>query len=86
MATKKAEQAITQDVLDELIQINEFIVRREGVNNSLVNEIEEAVLDSAKLSTEEWMALLKGIKEIEALIPHVEFIIKLKKKHQQPSS
>ena len=69
---------ISQEDINNLIEINEFIHKREGAQNSLISEIRKAILDSGKLSLEEWKSLKEGIVEIANLQSHIELIIKLK--------
>ena len=73
----KDQQIISQDDLDTLLHINEFIERDE--NDSLVCELKHAILDSGKLSLAQWKSLRAHLQEIEELIPHIDLIIKLKK-------
>jgi hypothetical protein len=71
------QEIISQKDLDQLLHINEFIEQKN--ENSLVGELKEAILDSGKLELSQWESLRTHISEIEALIPHIELIIKLKK-------
>ena len=71
------EDIISQDDIDSLLRINEFIEPDD--ENSLVEELKQAILDSAKLELEQWQTLRDHLREIEALIPHIDLIIKLKK-------
>ena len=73
----KNEDIISQDELDSLLRINEFIQPEN--ENSLVKELKHAILDSGKLELEQWESLRDHIREIEALVPHIDLIIKLKK-------
>lgn len=68
---------ISQQDLDELLRINEFIEQAD--ENSLVHELKQAILDSGKLELHQWQSLRDHIREIEELIPHIDLIIKLKK-------
>ena len=68
---------ISQQDLDELLRINEFIEQED--ENSLVHELKQAILDSGKLELHQWQSLRDHIREIEELIPHIDLIIKLKK-------
>lgn len=70
-------EIISQDELDNLLHINEFIEQKK--NDSLVSEIKQAILDSGKLELQQWDSLRDHIREIEELIPHIDLIIKLKK-------
>ena len=68
---------VSQDEIDDLIRIGDFI-REEEDKHSLVNEIRDALLDSGKLTLDEWQSLRNRLREIEELIPHIDFIIELK--------
>ncbi len=71
------QEIISQRDLDQLLHINEFIEKQS--ENSLIGELKEAILDSGKLELTQWQLLRQHISEIEALIPHIDLIIKLKK-------
>ncbi|RHW77707.1 hypothetical protein [Colwellia sp. RSH04] len=72
------EQAIlSQADLDDLLRINEFIESHD--EHSLVEELKCAILDSGKLELTQWQSLRQQLKEIEALIPHIDLIIQLKR-------
>ncbi|MFT5298684.1 MAG: hypothetical protein ACI9YH_004734 [Colwellia sp.] len=77
----KNTEIISQSELDNLLRINEFIEQVD--ENSLVNELKLAILDSGKLELTQWKVLRDHIRDIEELIPHIDLIIKLKK--EQPS-
>lgn len=66
---------ISQEEVDTLL--SQFITVHEA-KKSLLDEINDAILDSGKLSLEEWRNLRTRIKEIEQLIPHIDMIIQLK--------
>jgi hypothetical protein len=68
---------ISQDDIDSLLRINEFIEPDD--ENSLVEELKQAILNSGKLELDQWQTLRDHIREIEVLIPHIDLIIKLKK-------
>ena len=68
---------ISQDDIDSLLRINEFIEPDD--ENSLVEELKRAILDSGKLELDQWQTLREHLCEIELLIPHIDLIIKLKK-------
>jgi|GEM_PF-4620648 len=57
-------EIISQAELDRLLLINEFI--EFDSENSLINELKHAILDSAKLELEQWQSLREHLKEIEA--------------------
>jgi len=71
------EEIISQDDIDSLLRINEFIESDD--ENSLVEELKQAILDSGKLELYQWQSLREQLREIETLIPHIDLIIKLKK-------
>jgi hypothetical protein len=73
----KSEDIISQDDIDSLLRINEFIEPND--ENSLVEELKQAILDSGKLELDQWQTLREHLREIESLIPHIDLIIKLKK-------
>ena len=75
--TGKMDEIISQDNMDSLLRINEFIEPDD--ENSLVEELKQAILNSGKLELEQWQALRNHLSEIEQLIPHIDLIIKLKK-------
>ncbi len=75
--TKKKDEIITQEELDKLLMLNDFIEQND--KHSLVNELKQAILDSGKLELKQWLALRDQLREIETLIPHIDLIIKLKK-------
>lgn len=75
--TNKPDEIISQDDIDSLLRINEFIEPDD--NNSLVEELKQAILDSGKLELDQWQTLRDHLKDIEELIPHIDLIIKLKK-------
>lgn len=76
-AKNLSEEIISQDDIDSLLRINEFIETDD--ENSLVEELKQAILDSGKLELGQWESLRDHIREIEELIPHIDLIIKLKK-------
>jgi hypothetical protein len=73
------ENLISQDEINELLTINGFI-SEERADVSLIHEIQDAILNSGKLSLREWRSLRNRLKEIEELIPHIDLIISLKEK------
>lgn len=80
MMTKESElEIISQQDLDNLLRINEFIEQED--ENSLVSELKQAILDSGKLELYQWESLRAHIAEIEELIPHIDLIIKLKREN-----
>jgi len=77
MAKEAEIELLSQNELDNLLRINEFIEERGG--NSLISELKRALLDSGQLELFQWQSLRSHIREIEELIPLIDLIIKLKK-------
>jgi hypothetical protein len=86
-----SDNALSQDEVDSLLSslISEIEPANGGEasdgekkvrSKGLVEEIHDAILDSGKLTLNEWRALRKKLSEIEELIPHIDFIIGLKAK------
>jgi hypothetical protein len=69
---------LTQDQINELIHLNEFIKSKKGATRAFIREMRSAILDSGKLQLEEWRTLRSSLREIEELIPVMDMIIKLK--------
>ena len=83
--TKVAEtMTISQNEIDDLLTIADFIEQKDKKQkqSSLIEEIKSAILDSGKLSLNEWNALRRKLHEIETLIPHIDLIIRLKEQKQ----
>ncbi len=72
------DQFLTQDMLDELIEIQEFLTGNKSSAHNLIHEIRSAILDSGKLRLDEWRSLRNGLRQIEELIPVIDLIIRLK--------
>jgi hypothetical protein len=79
---KTAEEAnLSQEEIDRLLSISGFISdTNTGDRKTLIDEIKDAILDSGKLSLDEWMGLRDRLKEIERLIPTIDLMIDLKQK------
>ena len=78
---KDGVNLISQEEMDELLRIHDLIGGGdEGKQRqlSLIDEIKNAILDSAKLTLDEWRSLRQRIVEIEKLAPHIDLIIQLK--------
>ncbi len=73
----KEIEIISQQDLDNLLHLNEFIEQHD--QHSLVAELKRAILDSGKLELKQWRLLREQLREVEELIPHIDLIIKLKK-------
>ena len=72
---------LSQEEIDRLLSISGFIGDTGSSDRkSLIDEIKDAVLDSGKLSLDQWLGLRDRLKEIERLIPHIDLIIELKQK------
>jgi len=76
---------LSQDQLDSLVHLNDFINSRKGATRQLIREMRAAILDSAQLSLDGWKTLRKGLSEIEDLLPVIDMIIKLKEVHETDS-
>lgn len=72
------ELLLSQDQIDEMMQLSEFISSKKGATRQLIREMRSAILDSGKLSLGEWRGLRNGLREIEELLPVMDMIIKLK--------
>jgi len=86
-ATDIKEKLVSQDEIDEMLRIHE-IIRHDDERGgpsapSLLDEIKGAILDSGKLTLDEWKSLRRKIKEIEELIPHMDVIIRLKEQQER---
>lgn len=73
---------VTQQEIDQLLRIGDLISEQGGDKNSLADEIRNAILDSGKLTLEEWRSLRHRLQEIEELIPHIDFIVELKSQRE----
>jgi len=76
MTKSKVKDIISQDDVDDLLRISEFI--ESDTKDSLLHELKQAILDSGKLDLNQWIELRDQLHEIEELIPHIDLIIKLK--------
>jgi hypothetical protein len=73
--------ALDQHELDELLRINGFLSDdAKSGGKSLIAELQDAILDSGKLSLPQWKELRSRLQEIEQLIPHIDLIIKLRER------
>lgn len=69
---------ISQAEVDELLNIHGLIESEKEEGRSLIDEIKDAILDSGRLTLDEWRSLRERMREIETLIPHMDLIINLK--------
>ena len=76
--TPIAESVLEQAELDQLLRLNGFLDDGETGRKSLIDELNDAILDSGRLSLKEWRAMRDRLKEIERLIPTIDLIIDLK--------
>ena len=77
----EVEANLSQEELDRLLSISGFIADSNASDRkTLIDEIKCAILDSGKLSLDEWMGLRDRLKEIERLIPTIDLMIDLKQK------
>lgn len=83
MTEQDGEFSISQDEIDQLLQINDFISSTKNEQRSLVSEIKSAILDSGQLKLTEWKSLRSRLCDIEELIPHIDLIIKLKSQEEE---
>jgi len=83
MVEPKKKNLVSQAEVDELLNIHDLIEGKRESQRSLIDEIKEAILDSGKLTVEEWRSLRDRIREIETLIPHMDLIIKLKEAQER---
>jgi hypothetical protein len=73
--------ALDQHELDDLLRINGFLSDDNTKSGkSLIAELQDAILDSGKLSLPQWKELRSRLQEIEQLIPHIDLIIKLRER------
>lgn len=78
---EEPESNLSQEEIDRLLSISGFIGDSTQTDRkSLIDEIKDAILDSGKLSLDEWMGLRDRLKEIERLVPTIDLIIELKQK------
>ncbi len=72
---------VSQEEIDQLLRLSGFLADDAvGGRRSLIDEIEEAILDSGKLSLTEWITLRSRLREVERLAPTIDAIIALKQK------
>ncbi len=75
---------LSQTELDAVLDnINHLIGDSDDIDStSLIDELKDAILDSGKLKLSAWKSLRARLREIEALIPHIDLIIELKEKRE----
>lgn len=76
---------ISQEEVDRLLRLSGFLADDDGTHRSLIDEIEEAILDSGKLSLPEWITLRSRLREVERLAPTIDLMIALKQKRPIPA-
>lgn len=74
------DNTLAQQELDELLAIHDLLAEGEKNGTALVDELENAILDSGKLSLAQWRVLRDKLKAIERLIPHIDLIIELRER------
>lgn len=77
---------ISQAEMDELMRIHDLIgggSEKEKQQLSLIDEIKNAILDSGKLTLDEWRSLRLRIEEIEKLSTHIDLIIQLREQKER---
>lgn len=83
MQKLKKEEIVSQDEIDDLLAIADFIENKEKKEgHSLIEELKSTILDSGKLKLKEWHTLRRKLHEIEELIPHIDLIIRLKEQRE----
>lgn len=83
MQKVKEKVTVSQDEIDDLLTIADFIETQEKKDgHSLIGELKSAILDSGKLKLKEWHILRRKLHEIEELIPHIDLIIRLKEQRE----
>ena len=83
MQKLKKDEIISQDEIDDLLTIANFIENQDKKDgHSLIEELKSAILDSGKLKLKEWHILRRKLHEIEELIPHIDLIIRLKEQRE----
>ncbi len=80
ISQEEFDLAISQEDMDSLLA--GFVSEDGDSNQNLIDEIQEAILDSGKLSLMQWVSLRSKLREIEELIPTIDLIIKLKSKNE----
>lgn len=75
---------VSQEEIDRLLRLSGFLADDDGIHRSLIDEIEEAILDSGKLSLPEWITLRSRLREVERLAPTIDLMISLKQKRPIP--
>ncbi|WDE06796.1 hypothetical protein SG34_007805 [Thalassomonas viridans] len=80
MTKSSEEKIISQSELDKLLHLDE--VMEQSNNNPFIKELKQAILAPGKLKLFQWHSLRSQIHEIEALVPHIDLIIKLKKENK----
>jgi hypothetical protein len=74
-----SKNTIDQSELDDLLRINGLLGDEKGrAGKSLIEELQDAILDSGKLSIDQWRELRNRLRDIEALVPTIDLIIRLK--------
>jgi hypothetical protein len=86
--TSDDNNLISQEEMDELMRIHDLIGGGEGKEDknktvSLIDEIKNAILDSGKLTLDEWRSLRLRIEEIEKLSSHIDLIIQLREQKER---
>jgi len=83
MPGSSSDDILQQGELDELLRINGFLADDgKASGRSLIDELQEAILDSGKLSLPQWRELRERLREIERLIPHIDLIIQLRERRK----
>lgn len=85
--TSEDKNLISQAEMDELMRIHDLIGGSKENNKkqqlSLIDEIKNAILDSGKLTLDEWRSLRLRIEEIIKLSSHIDLIIQLREQKER---
>ncbi len=76
----ESDNALAQSELDDLLRIHGLLGEGDKNGVALIDELENAILDSGKLQLAQWRALRDKLKAIERLIPHIDLIIELRER------
>jgi hypothetical protein len=72
---------LDQSELDDLLRINGFLSDEgRASGKTLIDELQDAILDSGKLTLPQWKDLRERLREIEKVIPHIDLIIQLRER------
>ena len=78
MGENGTDALLSQQEVDNMLHINTLLESRQNGANSLVGDLKRAILNSGKLDLGQWKRLREQLMEIEAYIPHIDLIVRLK--------